>query len=587
MTIITRQEIEQSKMTYVTDILQTVPGLDFRSKGPRATDINIGIRGMQGYHTKLLVNGIPMQDTSGTQVSPVFNSLTLANIERIEVLRGTHSTLYGSSAIGGVINIITRKGQGEGAPTGNVSAEVGSHGSQKYAATFGGIHGTVDYNFSADFTSESGISAKNDIVLNTDDDAFQNENYSGRLGWQMAGNLRLELFGSFNNTFEEYDNGSAASAWGAATPDSGDTHHQRYQAGTSLSATDLFHIWNTSFTLSINEIHRGLRDSTGWGIGDRFEGTTDTISWQNELQLNQQNKLSFGYDFTAESVHTADGSTGSGLDERHRTDAFFLQHQLTLYPGLHLTGGLRYNDHSLFGEETTYSASAAYHFEQTGTTLKASYGTGYRAPSLYELYDPNNGNADLSPETSESWDLGFEQQACNGKVTFGMNYFENRTKNAIDWTADFPGAWTGQFDSISGIKTHGIESFVTLRPMKTLALTLSHTYQHTNNMEAESSPMFYRPRQKTSATLNYSFLDGKANLNLNALYAGHQNRSTYESGSSHLDGYLLANAALSYDLTANLQVYGRIHNLLNENYEVVRDYNTLSRSCYAGMKYSF
>ncbi|MFO7821120.1 MAG: TonB-dependent receptor [Lentisphaeria bacterium] len=569
VSVIDRTEIENSNFNYVTEILKTVPGVDFRTNGPHSNSSTLSIRGLEGYHTKVLINGIPIQDTSGPQVKPVLNGLLLDNIERIEVVRGASSTLYGSNAMAGVINIITRSGEQEGM-SGEFETEVGSHDYQRLHGSVRGKSGRVSYSFSSSFLTEDGISAQAD-VMSTDTDNFQTQSHSGRLGIDLGDNLRLNVFGRYSDTDEEFDSGYYSTWAGTYVfDDSGEWHIQNALGGLELQASDLWERWDTSFTYSLSENQRGRLDAKRG-----FTGLTEQFKWQNELRENAWNKTVFGYEYTGEEAETT-----AGLDERHRTNSYFLQHQTEPLANLFLTGGLRYNDHSVFGEETTYSTSAAYLIDSTGTKLQASYSTGYRSPSLNELFGLYGPNPDLSPETSETWDVGFEQGLFEEKVQFGVTYFDTRVEDYIEY--DFMAGYT----QVTGIKTHGIESFVTLNPIPTLSLRLAHTWQDTTNMDTDDE-LAYRPDNKTSATLNYRFLDNRANLNLNALYVGRRAKSAWDGGPARVDDYLLANLSASYQLTDNVEIFGRIRNLLNEDYEVVRNFNTYDRSYYGGVKLSF
>ncbi len=571
-TLVTRDEIERTKFTYVTDLLQTIPGLDYRSNGPHASTATLSIRGLEGYHTKVLINGIPVQDSSGTQVRPTLNDLFLTDVERIEVVRGGSSTLYGSNAIGGVVNIITRRG--EDGIHGRVGVEAGSHGFQKYTLGLNGAEGIADFAITSTYTDQRGISVKSD---NDENDIFRMQSHSARLGLQLADNLRLDLFGRLAEGDEEYDDGWA---WDDGSAVNGDFHLQNYQAGAQLSAKNLFEFWDSTLSASATQARRSDRDTL---LKSLYIGDTYEMEWQNSLRLDARNTFTIGYAYTEERADV--DAYGTVIDERHRTDAIYAQHQFEPVENLFLTAGLRYNNHSVFGEETTYSGSAAYLIAATGTRLRASFNTGYRSPSLYELFAPGTmwgplGNANLEPETSENWDVGFEQELHEGRVKFGVTYFETRVEDYIyfDWMLGYAQA--------SGIKTHGLESFIAWQATDDLSMRLSHTWQDTTSMETEDD-LPYRARNKAAADLNYRFLKQRAKLNLNAVYVGRRDKSQFELGPQRVDEYVLANLALSYQLTEQLEIFGRIHNLLNENYEVIRGYNSYDRSYYVGLNYTF
>ena len=232
VTVVTRQQIEETRATDLGDLLRQVVGLDVRTNGQHSSSTAIGIRGLSGYHTKVLINGIVLQDSSSPQQMPILNDINLNDVERIEVVRGPGSTTYGANALGGVVNIITRSGQGAGRtcpdgtpnplPTGNLGFEFGSHGRFRTSASARGQSGPVDYAVGWLRESEKGISAM-DTELNEDNDAWRNQQVQGTLGLRLAPGLRLEVFGRYSSSDEEYDMGYPASMYSPATLDTGDT----------------------------------------------------------------------------------------------------------------------------------------------------------------------------------------------------------------------------------------------------------------------------------------------------------------------------------------------------------------------------
>ena len=609
VTVIGRKEIEASKLTYVSQLLQRVAGVDFNSYGPTSNP-TIRIRGMQGYHTKVLIDGVSYEDASSIGGTlPVLNELRTDDIERIEIVRGASSTVHGSNAIGGVINIITRKGKDEGKPVaGSISAEYGSNQRQRYAGSLRGASGPVDYSLSAAWVGENGISSLHtDEAINGDDDAYRNAAYNGRVGLDLSENLRLEVFGRFADGTEEYDSGFSAYDYSTVpahylgiVPDSGDVHVQNWLVGTKLAATGLFDgLLDSSITLSYTQTRRSYRDEVdpfvlgpeSTGFKDRYTGGVFEAKWLNTAHLAEGYDFSFGVDNTQEMAEMVDGGTVR-IDERHRTWAYFGELQAEPIENLFLTAGARCNKHSVFGEETTWSASARYLIEASGTTLKAAAGKAYRAPSLYELYAPaivswyfKGGNPNLSPETSQSWEVGFEQSLLEDKVVFGSTYYETRIADYIGYAYDFDSFAT--YLQLSGIKAHGIESFVRVQPWDCLSVQLTHTYQHTNDMEDDHAPVAYRPTHKGSVDIIYQGLGDRLTVDLNGTYVGSRHTTNGMSWDQKLGSYYLMNLTVSYSLTEDLEIYGRIENLLDDGYETVPNYNTYGRCYYAGLKYTF
>ena len=593
VTVITREQIENSRFSSLTDLLRQVPGVDFRSSGPQSSSTTLALRGMMGYHTKFLINGIPVQDASGVQQVPLLNDIDLADIEQIEIVRGPGSTVYGSNALGGVVHIRTRRGEEEGRPRVRLGMEAGSHGRLSSSGSVRGQSGPLDYSLSLRRESERGISAM-DTPLNEDDDPWRHRQVQGTLGLRLAENVRLEYFGRYSRVDEEYDMGWPASEWEPATLDSGDTHSQRWLSGLRLEATDLLDgLLDVSLGASVSDLRRGYRDEAGWSWKDRFAGRTIEYTWQNTLHVHERADLVLGLDQVQESARLDDGGypayaipASTPIDRRHRTTAVFAELQTEPVDNLFLNGGGRWNRHSVFGDEWTWMAAAAYHVPSWGTRFKTSAGKAYRAPSLYELYEPSYGNPDLDPEVGTAWDLGVEQDLCERRLTLGTTWFQNRVSQYIGWnpqaTAQQP---FGFYDQTSGIRSQGLESFVRCRPVDDVVVQFTHTYQHTLDMEANASPLQYKPRHKGSADLTWRPFAGPVTLNLNGSYCGHMN--TVSGGGEHLDAYTLANAAVSWTVSEHLEVYGRVQNLLNESYRVFPNYNEYGRVYYVGMNVTF
>lgn len=565
ITIIDRQTIENQQVNNLTDVLRQVPGITLKEDGAHSTSTGVFIRGLDKGHTKVLINGIPVQDPSGTQVFPILNSINLSDVERIEVIRGAASTLYGSNAMGGVINIITKNG-GEKAIGGQVETEIGSEGFQRYGLTLNGSAGNWDYLINGQWQQEDGITAQSAYP---DKDTFRELYLSGQLTYNLGDQWRFGLFGRYIDSNQEYDKGFGSQL--------GDFDIQTYQLGSFLEGNGLADgLFDTKLTLSTGESRKADIDNTVFGSPQSqpadYIGQTDEIDWQNIVHLNDTTRVLFGATYTEESMDK--DAYGSQAKEAYRTQAYFTQFEFEPIENLNLSYGLRYNDHSEFGHKTTYTADASYLIEATGTRLKASWGTGYRAPSLYELHDAYSGNPNLEPEESETWDIGFEQ-AITETIEMGLTYFESRVTNYIGYAS-------GSYQQIDGIKTYGLESYVTYRPETDWSFTATHTYMHSNDMEKEQSPLLNRPRHQFSLDTNWQATD-KLNLNLNGTYTG----SRPDVNGSILPSYTLVNLAGTYQMTEALQIFGRVHNLFNEDYESVGGYETYDLSLYGGIKYSF
>lgn len=560
LSVIDREEIESSRATFAKDVLDMAPGLHFWSNGPHSSGNALSIRGLRGYHTKVLVDGIPRQDTSGPQVLPTLDDLLLADAERIEIIRGSSSVLYGPNAVAGVINIITRKPD-EGIQ-GSLTAEAGSHNWQKYSASVLGREGDLDFYLSSTYIDEKGISATED---NPDRNALRQYSYAAGAGYQADENLRIEAYGRYDESDQEYDEMAGIGEWKI----------QRYTAGASLKAQNLFEIIDTTLSFGTVESRRDERV-----LNELFKGNTHEANLINSIRFNDRNLATLGYTHAREEAKV--DTRWTSMDESYYSNAVFAQHQIEALERLFLIGGVRYSDHSAFGGETTYSTAASYMLEPSRTRMFANYSTGYRAPSLFELFDPTNGNPDLNAEKSQSWEMGLEQRLVEDQLKVGITYFDMQVDDYIDWSP------TG-YAQVEGISSQGIEGFLAYRPTDNISLRLAHSYIDARDDRTDER-LLRIPRNKTILSATYSMLEQRLRTSLQAQHVKQRELIDFSSWpASRVEGddYTLANLALSFKLTDNIEIYGRVQNLLDEDYQTVYGYNTYKRTYYGGATLSF
>ncbi|NMA47408.1 MAG: TonB-dependent receptor [Lentisphaerae bacterium] len=587
--LISAEQIRATRLPYVTDVLQEVPGLDIKSSGTRdSSTTNLRIRGMNGYHSKVLIDGVPYIDCATPQVQSMLGNIALNQIDHIEVVKGATS-LQGSMAMGGVVNIITRRPEDEGLH-GSIGLEGGSHGRIHSNASIYGKSGIVDYLLGFGRERERGISSMDAKpgTINADDDPYRALNYNGRIGIQLDEHWRAEVGGLFQDIDEEYDN-----FW---TPARGDmTWIRRTMGHARLEGSELFDgLIDTQLRYSWTRSDR-YNSNAPQGNTYRFTGDTRELNWQGTLHINERNDLTAGVNYATEHARNyefydwfggAVKGSGKTIDRHHRTTSYYLSYQTEPIDNLFVNLNTQYLEHSAFGGEWTGDGAARYLIEPTGTTLKASVGKGYRSPSVYELYAALPGmllsNPDLEPETSRTWDLGFEQELLDKTLTIGSTYFENRIDDFINYIYD-PNTWMGQYQQVDGRRRiRGFESFVAWRPLDVLSLRLTHTYQRART--EDGSKAVYTPKQKVGADVTWRPLaDGPIGVNLGGVYIG----SRWASNVEKLDDYVLMHATLSYDFSKALSAYLRVDNLLNENYTVTPGFKTYGRCYYVGLNYSF
>ena len=602
--VITAADIEAKKLNTVEEVLREVPGLDVVSTGGLGAQTSVSIRGADAKNTLVLVDGVIFNDASTPDRSADLANLTVDNIERIEVVRGPLSALYGTNATAGVVNIITKKGRAR--PTAYVGGEYGSYDTWKIYAGSDGRLQRFDYSLSLSKTETDGFSAANDdnpdiphAGNTSEDDGWENTTLSGRAGYSFTDNFDVEaMLRYLNSSVEQDDFGFGTRGFAADQFDFTVFPPALVPGGSKLQEQDnkqvlgKFNIHNFFFDqflesdlyYKFSDKKRDGFDAAG-NLDYEFDGNTQEGGWQGGLYFGESNLVSLGYNYYEEEL---EGQAPSS-DKKAFIRSYWISDQaFLLKEALVLVGSFRLDDHSRFGSEPTFNIAPAYTIAGTGTTLKASYGTGFRAPSLFELFaDPipfvfNGGNPDLKPEKSKGWDAGFEQLLFKNKLTFGATYFFNRFKDKIDFDFISPSYTNLEGDT----KTKGVEAFIGWEPFKSLDLKLDYTYTDTEDPDGES--LVRRPKNKFHFNARYRFLQ-EAVANLDAYWVDVRKvipTATDRFGNpvTELDDYFLVNLALSYDLTRNIQLYGRIDNLFDEFYEEAWSYATPGFSAYGGLK---
>ncbi|MCJ7601553.1 MAG: TonB-dependent receptor [Desulfobulbaceae bacterium] len=593
VTVITRDEIAAKQQTTVEEVLKGTPGLDVAANGGPGTNTSIFLRGADAKNTLILVDGIMFNDPSSANRNGNIANLTTDNIERIEIVRGPMSVLYGSNATAGVINIITRKGKG--APASSFGIEGGSYDTWKVYAGSGGSLERLDYSFDISHIDSNGFSiadVDNDRIPHagntSENDGWKNSTVSGRFGYELTSDFELVATMRYMDSEVEADDyangytGDRFSSWPYEPEPNGskENHTDTEQYLGRLDAKNTFWdgLLNSNLYYQLSRHDRVNYDNDGVESYD-YAGKTQEAGWQGTFVVSKTNDLTLGASLYEEKME----SGSSGISEQAaETKSAWAQEQITLFDSLDLVAGLRYDDHDRFGGKTTYRVAPSY-LTKFGTLFKASYGTGFRAASLYELYS-SYGNVNLEPEKSRGWDAGFEQELAGGKVLCGITYFALTFEDRIAY--DY---LTSQYQQAEGdTKTKGVETFVQWRPGENLSLQANYTY--TDTRDPDDKRLARRPMHKAGVGAQYRY--GKARFNMDLYWVGERDASGSAKDLNGnpvktLDAYTVVNLAAYYDLTKKVQLYGRIDNLFDEEYEEVWSYATPGLSGYAGIRVTF
>jgi len=594
VTVISKEDLERMKKTTVLEALQEVLGLSIIQNGPPGGSASVFLRGANSEHTLILMDGVELNDPISPSRSFDLAHLTLDNIERIEILRGPQSTLYGSDALGGVVNIITKKRQGK--PKFSLSSVAGSYGT---IITSGGISGSTErthYSFGTSYYRSDGFSsASTNYEGNREKDGYRNHSLWGRLGFRLFDNLDVDLILRTLNTQIDIDN-----VGGAQGDDPNNV--QDYNAlfiKTQIRNLMLNNRWELKLGLSLVDYDRQHENPADEAhLFDSEEGFFKSklfkIDWQNNLFLHETNTFTLGIDYQqeqGESEYHSDGIFGpfSSIfpSKRAHVTGFYLQDQVRLANRFFATLGLRLDDHSQFGSAVTYRLAPAYFIEGTQTKFRATYGTAFKSPSLYQLFAPGTffgpiGNTELNPEKSIGWDIGVEQQLLGGKVLLGVTYFYNDYKDLINF--DFLQGYM----NIGKAESKGTEILIQARPFDDMLINATYTRTEAKDKDTDTY-LLRRPKHKLTANLNYSFLK-KGNLNLSFVFIGERDDmdfSTWPSTRETLLSYSLLNAAVSFNVASNFQIFCRLDNIFNKEYEMIKGYGTPGFSAYGGVNFLY
>jgi vitamin B12 transporter len=550
--VATHQDIEDTKIRVLPELLQMIPGVAVSRSGGPGQQTSVYIRGAKPQHALVMIDGVRMNgqlDLAGYDMA----NLQLLDIERIEVLKGPQSPLYGSDAMAGVINIVTKKGEGKPAPYFDI--EGGSHGTWRAATGVSGGDALLNYNASVSHYDRQGESA---LANNTEKDGTRNTTVATRLGTTPTDDSEINLTIRYIDSTSDYDDGFG-------------TAHSLFKYDSEQLVTRaegkillLDEMLETRLGASYL-----MLDRYEYGFSSTYEADTLSADWVNTVYLHDNHTLLLGFDGYHDDFMFDEGF--GATDGNLYNAGIFGTYQAWLLKPWVVNLGARHDDHSEFAGKTTYQASSAYTVDATATRVKGSYGTGFKAPSSYQLF-ASFGNPDLQPEESEGWELGLEQQILTNRLSVGATWFHTRYDNLIDY--DF-GTFT--FENISEAETDGVEVYSTATLLDNLRLRVGYTYLD-NDDQSGGSFTLRRPQHQVDADLNYAVTKA-FNLNLYAGYVGSR-----EDVGGTLDAYTLVNLAARYQITKNVQVYGRIDNLLDENYQTVLGYNADQISAYAGVK---
>lgn len=556
VTIITADDIEALGFDFAVDAIASAPGVTINQNGAFGGSATVRIRGAASEQTLVLIDGVPVNDPSSPGGGFNFAFADTENIERIEILKGPQSTLWGTDAIGGVVSITTK--HPEDGLGGSAFGEFGSFNTFRGGAALESGSEAGDFRLALSGITTDGISKADENNGNTEDDPFESLTASAKGGLNLGPDIRLAATALWSQSDLDFD-GFVFGAQGNVSDADQGSETEEFSTNVSLEAPLFNGKLENLVVLGYSEISRGFFangapsfDAEGERLSFRYQGT---------LELDDQNVLAFG----AEREET----TSSGDDVS--IDGVFALYEVKPSEQLTLTGGLRLDDHETFGSETTGRVAAAYN-PNSQVTLRASWGQGFKAPTLFQLSGggfapPNPG---LKPETSEAFDVGVDWRMANGSAEVSFTVFQADIRDLISFAS------TGYFNEAE-VDTQGIE--LSGRIDINDWMSLSASYGYTDATDTAGDSLIRIPEHSGDVTLSVN-PDGPFSGAVLVRYNGEEPNSN----GTTLDGWTRVDVTGGYELNENVELFGRIENLFDEEYQQILGYGTPDLSGSIGIR---
>jgi vitamin B12 transporter len=582
---VTAKEIQEQQAETVLEVLRNVAGVDVVQTGSRGNTTSVFIRGSDSDQVLVLLDGVEVNST--TTGAFEFAHLTTDNVERIEILRGAGGSHYGSQSIGGVINIITKRG--EGPPRLTLSAEGGNGHTHRQALSLRGGKGKFGYSLTASRLETQGFHRANDD--------YRNLSASGRLDFRLTENSVLK--GIFYFIKNDLGISNSNNFFPAPFADPNAREALSKYLGKLEWEQRIVKEWDFRIAGGFYKEHDKFTDDPELSLCDptdgadpnvffcdtrgrsRFRPEIGTAEFQTNYRLGDWSTTTFGVEFKRRKASTGSSSDGAdlgGINKAVRNIGYYLQEQFRFLEGrLIVIPGVRLDDHQRFGTEWSPSLSAAYSFKDTGTKLKGGYAEAFKAPTLNELFFPAGfgcpafGNPALGPERSWEANGGIEQRFFSGRVLLGLTYFHREAEDLIEGRP-IPGDPFGcqRAQNVGRARFDGVEWEMTLKILTGLSLGAHYTYLDWDTRDGK-----LRRRSRHRGAVNLTYLRDRFHVNLNANMVGERDdfRADPPFGDIVKPGYTKVDLASSYTLPVKIRpvkeasLFGKIENLFDKKYQ--------------------
>ncbi|MEO5717032.1 MAG: TonB-dependent receptor [Chthoniobacterales bacterium] len=572
VSVLTASDFENKQTQRVADALRQIPGLSVVQSGTAGQLTSVFTRGLRSEHTQVLLDGVPINQG----LAGLFNfaDLTIDNIDRIEVVRGPQSTIYGPRALAGVIQIFTK--QGTDTPEGSVSLEGGSYGTFGESLAASGKVGQIDYSLGASRLDTDNARPNNQYRLS---------NFIGNIGWSPNDQLRLSSL----LTYSLADTGNPNTIFDPKRFDNFLTERWLIAPHLDWKPAD---DWEHKLVVSYDE-ERQVNDPNE----DGFVGSTRalftrlTIDYQNDFRPAKWLTLTSGLFYSQVDagqerpfVSQLFGPQPTFISDFTDERAVFLEATARPLSGVTLVAGTRYDHFNQFGGIWTYRFAGSYRVAPTDTIVHTNVGTGFSPPSSQDKIFGNNFG--LEPEKDLGWEIGVDQRLWDGRAKIAATYFHNDLSNLI--------GFNGLFDTLNlgAARTQGVEAEVELRPIADLSFSASYTYLDAEKTSAaditqlSGARLPRRPRHEVYVSASYLWC-GKLRTTAEAKFVNAREELNFGGPNFDIEDYSVANFAAEYAFNPHLTIFGRINNLTNEHYAEVFGFPALGRAAYGGFRVSF
>ena len=591
VTVLDTGAIERAQPIALTDLIDRTPGVSLTRNGGYGAATGLRIRGANPGQSIVVIDGMRMADTTATDGGFDFARLLTDDVARVEILRGAQSVLWGSDAIGGVVNITTTR------PTrplqGDVAIEGGSHDTVNTRAGLGGTSALVDWRVAGSVFHTDGIPT---LSAGTQANGFDRQSASATTQWHLADTVSLDLRGWYDNARNSYS--SAYSIPGQIY--GGDyalTKQWSAYAGLNVSQLE-GQLKHRLALLQSQTDNEDFDPPSSQPLTFAGHGRTRRYEYQASYTPSAQIDLLLGAE--REEQRMAVGTAAATPAYAASTNSAFGQLRARPVAGLTLNAGLRYDHHSDFGGNTVLSAGGVYTPDGGTSLLRASYDEGFKAPSLYQLYSAY-GVSNLQPERSKGWEVGAERHLFAKALTLSATWYERHSSNLIAFAycpfsgiqpavCYVPGTSTtrfGYYANIGKAEGRGLELGATLREG---ALFGSANYSivvnedHTPGAATYGQQLVRVPRHLANAELGYDLPHG-ITPSVAVRWAGASRDNSYSA--LMLAGYALVDARVQAKLSPAVTLSARVENLGNRHYQTANGYNSLGRVAYLALRGAF